>query len=86
VEYETEPIYKLVDARKYPHQRRLLQGLLSTMITQGKVCAQKECSSKGTCVVDQFFFDKDYRNLHYSSIFTKAPCVCDADRMGDDCS
>jgi len=56
------------------------------MISQGKVCAQKECSSKGTCVVDQYFFDKDFKNLGYTEIFTKQPCVCDSDRMGHDCS
>jgi len=65
VEYETEPLYKLVNPRKFPRQRQLLESLLSTMITQGKECAQKECSSKGTCVVDQFFFDREYKGLGY---------------------
>lgn len=56
------------------------------MVQQGEKCSKARCSSRGTCVVDQFFFDKDYKNLDYTSIFKDVPCVCDAERMGNDCS
>ena len=56
------------------------------MITEGVKCAKERCSGKGNCVVDQYFFDKDFKNLSYDSIFTKDACVCDVDSMGHDCS
>lgn len=86
VEYETEPIFKLVDAKKFPKQRAYLEYLLRTMMSEGAKCAQARCSSKGTCVVDQFFFDRDYKDLNYETIFKNEPCVCNSERMGTDCS
>jgi len=40
VEYETEPLFKLIDPKKYPKQRRNFQLLLSRMIGAGKQCAK----------------------------------------------
>lgn len=56
------------------------------MINQGVRCAKAECSNNGTCVVDQYFFEKDFQNLDYTSIFKKEQCVCDMDYQGGDCS
>lgn len=56
------------------------------MIEEGVKCSQARCSGKGTCVVDQYFFEKDYKNLDYTAIFKKDPCVCNASRTGSDCS
>lgn len=85
VEYETEPLYKLVDPKKYPNQRRHLEGLLTTMIQQGARCAKEQCTGHGTCIVDQYFFDKPYQGFDYKKIFREKECICDQDRMGHDC-
>lgn len=86
MEYETAPLYNLVDAEKYSTQRPILEKLLTKMIDEGVKCAEDRCSSRGTCVVDQYFFEKDYTNSDYTTIFTKDPCVCDVERQGTDCS
>lgn len=41
VEYETEPIYKLVDPKKYPKARAFLEHFLIILIKRGDECSKK---------------------------------------------
>lgn len=47
VEYETEPLCKIVNSRTYPKARSYLEHFLKHMINQGGQCSKAWCSGKG---------------------------------------
>lgn len=81
MEYEIEPIYKLINPHVYPTARRHVETFLKTMIAKGDQCSKAECSGQGQCVVDPLYFNKDWKNLEYKSIFQENECICNQDRM-----
>lgn len=85
MEYEIAPLYDLIDQRKYRTQHYHLSHFLKALVREGNTCKQKQCSNKGTCVVNQEYYEKPYSAIAYSRIFKPKQCVCNEDWAGERC-
>lgn len=85
VEYELQPLWKILDDSKYSAQVKLFKDFETSISKKAIKCAEEKCTNNGVCKFEKDGFHADYTKDFLDSMVSDQ-CICNQGKTGGDCS